>query len=152
MSHLTLTGHYDAPIEHVFELGTDFKRYPEWSVTYTEVKDISGPPAVGTKIYSEMRFLGQKMEGWGEIVEFDRPRLLKITGKGTQGGSLTQVLRLTPAGAGTDYEVELDYDLPAGFIGRLASKLFLEKAVERDMEHSIENFKAMVEAKEPVLA
>jgi coenzyme Q-binding protein COQ10 len=152
MSHLSLTGHYDAPIEHVFELATDFDRYLEWNVTYTAIKAIEGPPdKVGTKVHSEMRFLGRTMEGWGEIVEFERPRLFKTSGESTQGGKLTQELRLTPAGTGTDYVLETDYELPAGFIGKVASKLFVEKAVERDLKHSIENFKAMVETKEPVL-
>ena len=153
MTHLRMTGHHDAPIDRVFELGVDFKRYPEWNVTYVEVKEVTGPPdKVGAKIYSEMRFLGRKMEGWGEIVEFDRPRLLKLSGESTDGGKLTQVLRLTPAGAGTDFEIEVDYELPPGFIGEIANKLFVEKAVERDLSHSIENFKAIVETKDPVLA
>lgn len=44
------------------------------------------------------------------------------------------------------------YELPAGLFGQLADKLFLEKAMERDLRHSTENFKALVEAKAPVLA
>jgi hypothetical protein len=44
------------------------------------------------------------------------------------------------------------YELPGGFIGDLAFKLFAERAVERDLRHSNENFKAIVEAEVPVHA
>ncbi len=152
MTHLSMTAHYDAPIERVFELGIAFERYPEWNVTYTEVKEVVGPPdKVGTRIHSVMHFLGRTMEGWGEIVEIERPRLLKIEGSSTDGGKLTFLYRLTPVSAGTDFAIEADYELPAGVFGQIADKLFVEKAVERDLRHSIENFKALVEATVPVL-
>ena len=151
MTHVTMTAHFDAPIEHVFDLATQFKRYPEWNTLYTEVKEVIGPPdKVGTRFDSVMRFLGRKMMGVGEIGEVERPRLLKIVGEG-EGGKLTTIDRLTPAGTGTDYVLEVEYDLPAGVFGQIADKLFVERAVERELRHSIENFKALVEVKVPVL-
>jgi uncharacterized membrane protein len=99
-----------------------------------------------------MRFLGRNIEGWGEIVEAEPPRLLKIQGQGTEGSLLTTLYRMTPAGVGTDFQLEIDYELPAGIVGAVANKLFVEKAVERDLRHSVENFKALVEAQVPVLA
>jgi uncharacterized membrane protein len=121
-------------------------------VTYTEVKEIVGPPnEVGTRIHSVMRFLGQTMEGWGEIVEIDPPKLLRTSGTSTQGGKLEYVLRLTPIPNGTEVVAETDYELPAGIFGKVADKLFVERAVERDLRHSIENFKAFVELRQPVL-
>ena len=152
MTHLRLIEQYEAPIERVFALGTDFARYPEWNVTYTEVKEIVGPPnQLGTKIYVVMRLLGQTMEGWGEIVEIDPPKLIHTSGTSTQGGNLEYVLRLTPIEKGTEVVLEVDYELPAGIFGKVADKLFIERAVERDLRHSLENFRAFIEAKEPVL-
>lgn len=150
MTTVRLTGHYDASIERVWELGADFMRYPEWNVSYPEVKEVTGPVEVGTRILSVMTLLGRRMEGSAEIVEVDKPRLLKTIGTSNEGGKLTVIYRLTPAGEGTDYVIESEYELPAGFLGRIVDKLFLEKAVERDLRHSIENFKALVEAKQPV--
>jgi len=152
MTHLQVKAQYEAPIERVFALLTDFARYPEWNVTYTEVKEIVGPPnEAGTRIHSVMRFLGQTMEGWGEIVEIDPPKLLRTSGTSTQGGKLEYVLRLTPIPNGTEVVAETDYELPAGIFGKVADKLFVERAVERDLRHSIENFKAFVELRQPVL-
>lgn len=152
MTIVRIKEHFDAPIERVFELGTDFKRYPEWNGSYSEIKEVIGPPdKVGTRILGVTKVLGRHMEGWGEIVEVDPPRLLKIAGKGLEGGTVTTTYRSSPAGTGTDFEFEGEYELPAGFLGQIADKLFVERAVERDLRHSIENFKAIVEAKAPVL-
>lgn len=153
MTHLRMSEHLDVPIDRVFEFGSDFKRYPEWNVSYNQVKEVTGPTdQVGTKFHGIMRVLGRPMEGWGEVVEVDRPRLLKVAGTGREGGHVTTVYRLTAAGSGTDFEAEVDYQLPAGVFGKVADKLFIERTVERDLRHSLENFKALVEAPVPVLA
>lgn len=153
MTHLRMTAHYDAPIEKVFELAIDYRRYPEWNVAYDVVDEVKGPPdVVGSKIHAVMVLMGRKMEGWAEIVEVDKPRILKFTGTGTQGGSVTSLYRFTPVGTtGTDAEFETDYELPAGFLNQFADKLFIQRSVERNIRHSMENFKALVEAQVPVL-
>ena len=152
MTHVRMATHFEAPIERVFDLVTDYSRYPEWNVSYEEIRQVTGPvDKVGTKVHTVMKLLGRKMEGWSEVVEVDRPRYLKISGTVLEGGKLTYSERLTPAGTGTDLEFEIEYELPAGFLGHIADKLFVEKAVERDLHHSMENFKALVEASQPVL-
>jgi uncharacterized membrane protein len=153
MTHLRLTEHFEAPIDRVFELATDFKRYPEWNVSYREIGEITGPiDQVGTKVFATLNVLGRPMEGWSEVVEVDRPRHLKMVGVGPQDSRLTLVYRWAPAGEGTDVESQIDYDLPAGILGAVADRLFVEGAIQRAMRHSIENFKALVEAKTPVMA
>jgi uncharacterized protein YndB with AHSA1/START domain len=152
MTHLRITQQYDAPIERVFDLLTDFAHYPEWNVTYIEIPKVEGPPRdVGTRIYSVIRLLGRTMDGWAEIVEIEPPRLLRTTGTSTQGGKLDYTLRLTPIGIGTQVILEVEYELPAGIFGKVADKLFIERAVERDLHHSMDNFKAFVETKQPLL-
>lgn len=153
MSQVKMTAHFDAPIERVFELGTDFKRFPEWNVSYSEVKEVTGPTdQVGTRIVAVMRVLSRFVEGSAEIVEVDRPRMLKMIGSGDEGGTLTTVYRFTPTASGTDFAIDIEYELPAGIIGQIADRLFVEKAIERAVRHSLENFKAFVEAPRPVLA
>jgi uncharacterized membrane protein len=61
-------------------------------------------------------------------------------------------LKLDGAGPGTDISFEMDYELPGGFIGGIAVKLFMERQIERDIKHSNENFKALCEAKVPAHA
>jgi coenzyme Q-binding protein COQ10 len=152
MAHLKLTEHIEAPIEDVFELFIDAKRWPEWMAGGIEVKEITGPPdQVGTRIRDVSNFMGRQMESWTEVVEVERPHLYRMT---TEGAGLkgTGTFRLTPAGQGTDVDVENEYELPAGFLGEIADRLFIERAMERQLRHSAENFKALAEAKVAVPA
>jgi uncharacterized membrane protein len=152
MNQLRFTEHFEAPVEQVFELAIDYKRFPEWNVSYVAVDEVTGPPdKVGTKIHVTMRLLGRTMDGWAEIVEIERPRLIKLTGTSTQGGALTTTYRFLPVDTGTNIEILAEYELP-GMFGAVADKLFVQKAIERDVRHSLENFKAFVEVKTPVLA
>lgn len=144
MAHVRFAEHVEAPIERVFGLFIDIKRWPEFMPS-GEVKKVTGPvDHVGTKILSSMQFLGRKMEGWDEVVEVERPNLLTFASKEPMEYAATY--RMTPAGQGTDVVIEVDYELPAGFLGHIADRLFVEKAMERQMRHAAENFKALVEA------
>ena len=97
-----------------------------------------------------MKVLGKPIEGTTEIVEIEKPRLIKLVGTSPQGGSLKALYRLTPVGMGTDLVVEFEYELPPQFY-TLFEKPFVEKTVERELRHTLENFKAFVEVKTPVL-
>ena len=152
MSQVRMTARFDAPIDRVFELGTEFKRFPEWNVSYNEVKEVTGPTdQVGTRIVAVMQVLGAFVQGTAEIVEVDRPRTLKLIGKGDTGGTMETMYHFTPTASGTELTIVIDYELPAGILGHLADKLFVENAIERAVKHSLENFKALVEARAPVL-
>jgi uncharacterized membrane protein len=151
MTQLRMMQHFEAPIERVFELGIDFKRYPEWNTFYSEVSEIKGPPdQIGTKIFDTMKILGKPIEGTTEIVEIEKPRFIKLVGTSPQGGSLKALYKLTPVGMGTDLVVEFEYELPTQFY-TLFERPFVEQAVERELRHTLENFKAFVELKTPVL-
>jgi len=153
MTHVRTSAHLDAPIDRVFELATDYKRYPEWNVNYVEVPEVLGPAhKAGTRIRSTMKLLDRKLEGWAEITEIDQPKFIKLTGTSNEGGKLIAEYRFTPAGTTTDVTAEVEYELPAGPFGKIFDRLFIERTVERDLHHSMENFKALVEASVPVLA
>jgi uncharacterized membrane protein len=52
------------------------------------------------------------------------------------------------ARGGTDATVELEYELPMGMFAGVAEKL-LGGSIERDLRHSMENFKALCESTIP---
>jgi uncharacterized membrane protein len=153
MTQVRISAHLEAPIDRVFELATDFKRYPEWNVNYVEVPKVLGPTQqLGTRIETTTKLLDRTLTGWSEITEIDQPRQLQLSGVSREGGRLTVEYRFTPIGLTTDAEVQIEYELPAGPFGKVVDRLFIERAVERDLHHSMENFKALVEAAVPVLA
>lgn len=146
MSHVRITEHVEAPIERVFDLFLDIKRWPEFMPGGVEIKEVTGPlDQVGTRIREASKFMGRTAESWDEIVEIERPHMVKMRMEGS-GFKGTGTWRLTPTATGTDVVVESDYELPAGFLGIVADRLFIEKAMERQMRHAGENMKAILEA------
>ena len=147
MGHVVNRFHVDAPPERVFELSIQAERFPEWVNTLVEVKDVSAPlDRVGASYTGVMKIAGRRLEGRWEVTRVEKPRYLETTGTAPGGGRATTITRLEPAGGGTDSTFELDYELPGGFLGGAVDKLFVERAMERDVIHSGENLKAICEA------
>jgi uncharacterized membrane protein len=147
MGHVLQTGHVDAPPEKAFAMAVDVARTPEWNSSVIEVKDITGSlDQVGSSYVSVLKLAGRRLEGRWEVSRVKRPRLLEFTGTAPGGGKATAKNRFESADAGTDVTIEVDYELPGGFVGGMADKLFVERAIERDFKHSMENFKAICEA------
>ena len=48
-------------------------------------------------------------------------------------------------------QLSAEYEPTAGILGQIADRLFVERTVERDLDHSLANFKALVETKLPAL-
>lgn len=153
MGHVRDKYHVDAPIEVCWELGADASRIVEWQEGVLEVKDISGKlDRLGAGYSPVFRFAGRKLEGRFEVTKIDKPRMAELTGTNPGGARAKVTVWNEPAGTGTDITFEIDYELPGGFVGDLADKLFMERAIERQIRHSNENFKALCEAKVPVHA
>ena len=95
---------------------------------------------------------GRRLETRWEVSKVETPRLLEQTATSPAGGQATSTTTFEPAGGGTDITIEIDYELPGGFAGGMADKLFVERAIERDIKHSIENFKAICEVEVQVPA
>ncbi len=57
--------------------------------------------------------------------------------------------RFEPAAGGTDVTLESEYEMPLGFIGDAASKLFFEKSFAESWDKSLEKLKALVETEAP---
>jgi uncharacterized protein YndB with AHSA1/START domain len=152
MTQVRFTEHFEAPIEHVFELGIEAKRFPEWAPMVYAVKDVSIPfGPVGSSYIAVMKLLGRPIESRVEVTTYERPKLFITVGTSPEGVKFTWMIRLTPAVTGTDLEFLVDYELPVGFFGELFDELYIEKAIARDLKYSIERFKALVEIKVPTL-
>lgn len=147
MGHVVNRFHCDAPPERVFELSIQSERIPEWQTNLVEVKDATGPlDRVGASYVGVMKIGGRRLDGRWEVSRVEKPRYLELRGTAPGGGQATVINRFEPAPGGTDLTFELDYELPGGFVGGLADKLFVERSLERDVRHSGENFKAICEA------
>ena len=153
MGHVLQTGHIDASPDKAFALASDAARTPEWNSSVIEVKDISGSlDQLGSSYVSVLKLGGRRLEGRWEVSRVETPRVIEFTGTAPGGGRAIAKNRFEPADGGTDLTIEIDYELPGGFVGGIADKLFVERAIERDVKHSMENFKAICEAEVQVPA
>jgi coenzyme Q-binding protein COQ10 len=151
MGHVRMTAHVDVAPEQVFEFGANAERTPEYHTSIIEVKDVSGPlDTVGAGYTAAMKIAGRVYEGRWEVTRVEKPRVVELKGILPGGGTATLIQRFAAAAGGTDCTVDMEYELPGGIIGGLANKLFVEGAIERDVRHSMENFKALLEAERPV--
>jgi uncharacterized membrane protein len=150
MGHVRVSEHINAPIDQVWDLNANCERVPEWNVNVIEVKDCPGRlDRVGAKATTVTRVMGRKIEGSAETTKADKPHAFAQKLVGAGGAKATVSVTYAEAGGGTDTTIELDYDLPMGMFAGIAEKL-LGGSIERDVRHSMENFKALCEA--PVLA
>ena len=147
MGHVLQTGHIDASPDRAFALALDAARIPEWNSSVIEVKDITGSmDLVGSSYVAVLKLGGRRLEGRWEVSRVETPRVLEFTGTAPGGGRAAAKNHFEPSGGGTDITIEIEYELPGGFVGGMADKLFVERAIERDVKHSVENFKAICEA------
>lgn len=139
----------DAPPERVWEILIDPERLPQYNATIVEVSDATGPlDQVGASYNAVAKVYGRRIEGRWEVTEVDPLRRIVQRASAGDEGAATVIGTIEPAGGGTRAAVEVDYQLPAGFLGELADKLFVERSVERDVRHSGENLKALAEARD----
>jgi len=68
------------------------------------------------------------------------------------GGQARQRVDYEAEGDGTRVTVDMEYELPMGLLGDVIDKLVAERMVARDVRHSSENFKALVEEEATVAA
>ena len=153
MGHVRDTFHIDASPDRVWALVTDLSRYSEWQAGLVEVKDSSGSlDHVGSKFTAVVQVMGRRLEATSEVTKVEPGKLIEQRGSVVGGGPAVSTFRIEPVSGGTDMTVELAYELPGGLIGDIADKLFMERAIERQIRHSNENFKALAEAKVGVTA
>jgi uncharacterized membrane protein len=146
MGHIHHEYYIDAPPDVVWAVGRDPDRMPEWNTTTVAVKDVSGPlDHKGATYTTVSKIVGRPLEVHWQVERVDPSRLAEVKGSSPRGGSAHLIVQYEPDGSGTKLSTDLDYELPMGFLGDIADKLFAERAMIRDIRHSGENFKALIE-------
>jgi len=149
MVHVRLSEHINAPIDHVWDTIASCDRLPEWNAAVVEVKDCPGRfDRVGVRTIGVGRIFGRKIEVSQETTKADKPHTLVLKVGGPGGLKATVDHTFTEASGGTDATFDLEADLPMGLFAGVAEKL-LRGSMERDLRHSVENFKALCEATVP---
>ena len=135
--------------EVAFEALTNWSRLTEWS-TVTQSHD--GPDrgsGVGEEFDQQLRIAGLPLQTHWRVVEFDPPRSLAYEVTAMAAGRMTLRQQVAPSDQGCRVEFDVDYDLPGGFLGEALDRAFVERRNEREVEHSLQNLKDLLEGRKP---
>lgn len=153
MAHVRHAYHIDAPPEVAWRVGSDPDRMPAWNTTVIAVKDASGPlDQPGARYTTVSKLAGRQTEITWTVERIEANRRAEVTATTPLGGGARLVVEYEPEGDGTRLATDLEFEVAPGLLGGVIDKLFAERAIERDVHHSGDNFKALVEQEAKVLA
>lgn len=148
----TRTAPIARPAPVVWAVLEDVRRLPEFSKSTVE---IHGAPdrltAPGQTFRQVVRQVGRRFESEWRVLELEPGRQLVIEGSVGFGVTyrLTETIAATTPDA-CEFSLTVDYRLPFGPLGRVASKLGVEKLAEREAGEVVAGLKRLVES-EPVV-
>lgn len=149
MAHIHKKIVIHAPFEKIVpnSIRSHPEAWPQWYVGLSAPSEVRGEGEVGTVSKHDFLVAGRHFPMTHEVVESTNDGTLAHW-KGTFTGPIEGWHRWTYhlANGHTEVEVEHEYKLPAGAIGQLADKVFVERMIDRMLGHSLENLKMLMEA------
>jgi coenzyme Q-binding protein COQ10 len=120
--------------------------WPEWYVGLSAPTRVSGEGEVGTVSEHSILLVGRQFPITHEVVEITNDGST-ARWKGTFEGSFEGWHRWTylPVDGATEIEVEHQYTLPGGPVGRFADTVIVERMIARMIEQTLENLKMILE-------
>lgn len=135
--------------EEVFDALTDLNGLGRWAQMVIETRNVpDGPLRPGDTFEQTIRIAGVSLETDWRVVDVERPRLIRYECKGRPAGWLNMIQRVVPTNGGSRVELEIDYELPGGFLGEALNKLYVERRNEREAESALLNLKELLEGQE----
>ncbi len=132
--------------DDVFEVLTDLNRLPNWATIVVETHDVPEQAIRnGTTFRQTIRVAGRNLECDWRVAELKRPRHVAYEATEVGCGQLAMRQTVVPADSGSRVELELDYELPGGWLGEAIDRAYLERRNEREAEHSLHNLKDLLE-------
>jgi uncharacterized membrane protein len=134
------------PPAEVFALLTDLDRLPEWATIVVGTRDVSEfPLREGCTFRQTLRVLGREVESDWRVTELEVPRRVAYEAAAPGGGTLTMRQTVVSGDGNSRVEIELDYELPGGWLGELLDRGVVEEQNEREAEQSLERLKTLAE-------
>ena len=135
----------DAPREHVFALAADVSKQPEWTTWIKEVTITSGDgKSAGTTDRTKFKVgpMPQMLDTtWTEYTPAE------AFGRHFAGYlKADEKMTFTPANGGTRVEWAVNYTPPFGILGKFMAWFMMARFFQNELEASLENLKAELEA------
>jgi coenzyme Q-binding protein COQ10 len=147
MGHLKHSVHIKAPVDKVWDYCEDPHHWPTFMVGMSGPDKVTGDIGVGQQIEYTLLAAGVHMHQTERTVEDRRDP----DGSGHWRGEFTgsssgwDTFDVKPENGGTEVTMEMEYTVPGSVLGKVADRLILERMADRDMLHSLENLKLLME-------
>ncbi|NNH72241.1 SRPBCC family protein [Nocardia uniformis] len=133
----------EAPIDKVWEVAGDLRRWSEWNTMFTGWK--GEPPAVpepGAKLIAVLTVMGMANSVTLTIEEFEPLRRIALSGIGMAGAKVTLTMSVADLGGTTRMSSDVDFvsQMMVGAIGAA-----VEKAARQELAASLDKLAAIVE-------
>ncbi len=136
---IRISRHFNATVERVFEVMTDFRAAPQRIPAIKKVEVLTdGPVGKGTRFRETRIMFGREATETMEVTEFDPPHSLTVGGNSC-GTIFASRFRFRPSGSGTELEMELTTK-PVSMFAKLMSPLAafmmgpMKKAMSADID------------------
>jgi len=143
MIHLEESIIINRPIEEVFAFMSETKNLPLWQTDVVEARHApEGPVQVGTKMSIVRAFMGRKMEGTADIVEYAPPTRYAYqttSGPEVRGANICEAVT-----GGTKFTVT--FDMQTGGLFSLADPL-VARTIKRSVESGLATLKDVLESR-----
>ncbi len=149
MTYIERSVHVDERQEEVFRILTDLRLIPRWAVIAqdTYVRPETDLTAVDQEFHWTIRVAGLDLETDWVVTQYEPPRAVAYKVQAAHEGRLEMKQRVLDAGdGGSRVELEVDYDLPYGFLGEALDRTLVERRNQGVIERSLRNLKELVEA------
>jgi uncharacterized protein YndB with AHSA1/START domain len=146
MERIKRTVFIEAPPAKVFSYLMDPRNLPEIWPSMVEVSNVTTRPD-GTTDGNDFTYkmAGMKLEGHTRFTDVERDR--RIVWQSEGGIKSTIRWTFTPHGSGTDIVDEVEYELPANLLTRLAAP-FVRRINEHEADACVQNLKVRMETPE----
>lgn len=136
--------HIDAPVDEVHRFGHNPEKWEQWYVNFGSPKILNGHGEAGTVIEADYKIMGVHIPVTIEVME-DSENHWEGKFSGAMEGE--QIVNVVEEGDGSHVEMIWKYAMSNRLLNKLADTKVAEKMIERAMNQSIENWKAMCEMK-----
>ncbi len=146
MAHLKKSILIHAPVEQVYALARDPRRWVTFWVGLGEPEELTGQGEVGTVVKHSYLMAGMRFPVTSRVLEDHiGPEGGRWRGKieGPLAGE--QTWTYTPKDGDTEVTADIKYTVPGSALGRIADRLIIERMQEQVVEQTLGNLRLLCE-------
>jgi uncharacterized protein YndB with AHSA1/START domain len=142
--HVKIT--INAPVERVWETVMDPHRLGEWVTIHRRLKDVDrDPQREGAAMEQVLHMRGVSFNVHWTLTEVNPPNLAVWEGRGPAYSKARIRYELSGDDSHTEFDYTNEFSPPGGALGRVASRVIVGAASEREATSSLNRLKALVE-------